>query len=172
MMRRIIRKIKSTRWLSIALQLLLVLVVYFAVRGWQLKDSTSGPAPIIAAQLMNGEAVNLRDYRGRPVLLHFWATWCPICTFENASIAAIAKDYQVLTIASWSEGQAEVQQFMQQQQLDMPVIIDEDGGWARLYGISGVPASFVIDEHGVIRFRETGFTSETGLRLRLWWLEN
>jgi len=172
LLKKIIQKIKSSRWLSLALQLLLVLVVVLGIRGWQLKDSVSGPAPAIDAQLLSGEHIQLQDYRGRPVLVHFWATWCPICKFENAGINAIADDYPVLTIASWSDGESEVRQFMQQQQLDMPVIIDADGEWARLYGVTGVPASFVIDAAGVIRFRERGFTSETGLRLRLWWLEN
>ena len=171
-LQKILDRLSAIRWRSVLIQLLVLLLVFMAIRVWQLKDAASGPAPMIDAQLISGQGVNLGEYRGRPVLVHFWATWCPICQFENDSIAAIAKDYTVISIASWSEGEAAVQQYMQEQQLDMPVIVDEDGEWARLYGVSGVPTSFVVDAEGQIRFRERGFTTETGLRLRLWWLEN
>ena len=172
MYNKIIAKIKSTKWLSWLMQLLLIVMLYMGVRAWQHKDVVHGPAPIIDAEFTTGEAVNLQNYRGKPVLVHFWATWCPVCQFENDSVDAVADDYAVITIASWSDGKVAVTDFMQKNNLDMPVIVDADGEWAGLYGVSAVPASFFIDANGMIRFRETGFTSEAGLRLRLWWLDN
>ena len=166
------QKLKRLSWKSILIQLVVVLILFAGIRAWQLKDAASGPAPMIDAELMTGQAVNLADYRGKPVLVHFWATWCPVCKYENEGIDAIAEDYQVITVASWSEDRSAVQVFMREHSLSMPVIVDEDGEWARLYGVSGVPTSFIIDDQGTIRFRERGFTTETGLRLRLWWLEN
>ncbi len=158
--------------MRISLQLFFIGAVYFSFRAWQLRDAVSGPAPAIEGQLTTGEGIRLSDYRGRPVLVHFWATWCPTCRFENAGIDAIANDHAVISVASWSEGAAEVRQFMRQEELDMPVIVDENGELARLYGVRGVPASYLVDKNGIIRFVESGFTTETGLRLRLWWLEN
>ncbi|VAW54770.1 hypothetical protein MNBD_GAMMA07-2798, partial [hydrothermal vent metagenome] len=97
--------------------------------------------------------------------------WCHICEFENSNIANIAKDYDVITIASWSESATQVKAYLQKEKLNFPVIVDEDGEWAKVYGVKGVPASFVLDKTGVIQYIETGYTSEMGLRLRLWWLE-
>lgn len=150
----------------------MVLLVFLAVRGWQSRDAIRGPAPIIDARLINGEPVNLKQYHGKPVMVHFWATWCPICQFENESIQSISEDYPVLTVASWSDGAPVVQAYMREHGLDMPVIADENGQWARLYGVHGVPTSYIIDADGVVQFVETGYSTEIGLRMRLWWLEN
>ncbi len=64
---------------------------------------------------------------------------------------------------------AEVSQYLLEHSLHFPVIIDEEGDLARRYGVVGVPASFVIDGLGDIRFSEVGYTTGMGLRVRLWW---
>lgn len=155
----------------IVFQAVIVLLVYFSIRYWKSLDNIEGPAPVIRATSLSGQAFDLREHKNMPLLVHFWATWCPVCEMENANIASVAEDYRVITIASWSEGAKEVSSYMQEQALNMPVIIDEDGEWAKLYGVKAVPASFFINPDGVIQFIETGYTTELGLRLRLWWLE-
>ena len=153
------------------MQILLILILFSAVRAWQLRDAVSGQAPLINGTLMSGEMINLAEYRGQPVLVYFWATWCPVCKISNASIDAIAEDRPVLTIASWSESEAEVREYLQQKSLHMPVLVDNRGFWAQSFGVRGVPASFIIDKHGMVRFVESGYSTEWGLRLRLWWLD-
>ncbi len=162
--------LKQHRWLSWLLQLCLIVLVFVAIRAYQLRDAVQGEAPVIHGQLLNGEAVNLSNYRGQPVLVHFWATWCPVCRMENSNIAAIAEDQRVITIASWSEGAQAVAEYMRQENLDMPVLVDDEGQWAHVYGVNAVPSSFIIDGNGMIRFVESGYTTEIGLRWRLWWL--
>ena len=162
---------KKHKIIGIVLQVLLLVAVYFSLRAWKSKDFIEGAAPVINATTLQGEPFDLRAHRSKPVLVHFWATWCHICQFENSNIVNIAKDYDVITLASWSESAAQVKAYLQKEKLDFPVIVDEDGEWAKVYGVRGVPASFVIDKAGVIQFIETGYTSEIGLRLRLWWLE-
>jgi len=164
--------LKEHRWLSWSLQILLILVIIFGVRSWQLRDAVSDEAPIILGQLLSGEAINLEEYRGQPVLVYFWATWCPVCKLTNSSINAIAKDRPVVTIASWVDTRKEVIEFIQQKELDMPVMVDHQGLWAKTYGVRGVPASFIVDKDGMVRFVESGYTTEWGLRLRLWWLDS
>lgn len=170
-MSRIIHIFKQNKMLSILLQILLLLVVYFSLRTWKSMDFIEGDAPVINDVTLNGVAFDLREHRSKPMLVHFWATWCHICEFENSNIANIAKDYDVITIASWSESATQVKAYLQKEKLNFPVIVDEDGEWAKVYGVKGVPASFVLDKTGVIQYIETGYTSEMGLRLRLWWLE-
>lgn len=162
---------KKNKIIRLLVQSLILLMVYFAVRAWQSVDNIEGEAPVIVATMLSGEEFDLRKLQSKPVLVHFWASWCPICEFENSNIANLAKDYQVITIASWSEGDAQVQQYLDAENLNFPVIVDEDGEWAKVYAVKGVPASFILDAQGIIRFIEKGYTSETGLRLRLWWLD-
>jgi len=162
----------ENKFFKILLQIIFVLFIYLLIRAWQSVDNIQGQAPIILATALSGENIDSRDFQSKPVLIHFWATWCPICQFENNNIANLAKDYQVITIASWSEGNAQVKKYLQDEQLNLPiVIVDEDGEWAKVFAVKGVPSSFIVDEKGEIQFIEKGYTSELGLRLRLWWLE-
>jgi len=168
----VIKFYKQHKWLRFIIQLGLFLLIIAVLRAWQARDAIEGKAPIIVARTLDGQHFDLREQQSKPVLVHFWATWCPVCQFENASIASLAQDYTVMTIASWSEGEAEVSAFLKKENLSLPVIVDEDGEWAKVYGVKAVPASFIIDAAGDIQFIETGYTSEAGLRLRMWWLQN
>ncbi len=152
-------------------QFIFLLLIYFSVRTWQSKNNISGAAPIILSSTLNGETFDLSAKQSRPVLVHFWATWCPVCQFENSNIDNIAKDYQVITVASWSGDAEKVMAFVNKENLTFPVVLDEDGEWAKVYGVNAVPISFIVDSKGNIQFVERGYSSEWGLRLRLWWLE-
>jgi len=135
---------------------------------WLQRDVVIGQAPVIEALDINGQAVSLSDYRGKPVLLYFWATWCPICRFEHAAITDIAEDYEVLGIALQSGEPAEVKAHMDEHNAQYRVINDPDGLISARYGIRGVPTSFVIDPQGDIRATLSGYTTSSSLRYRLW----
>lgn len=158
------------RYVKILLQLLLFLVIVIGINLWKVRDAVHGEAPMIRDVFMDGKPVLLSDYRGGPVLVHFWATWCPVCKLENGNVASLAKDYPVITVASWSDSASEVRAFMQEHGLDMPVVVDPDGEWARLYGVRGVPTSFFVDADGKVRFVESGYTTWLGMVLRMAWL--
>jgi thiol-disulfide isomerase/thioredoxin len=166
---RIKNMVKKIRLTRLVIQLSVLILVIFFIRSCQLAGTVSGEAPIIKGELLSGEMVDLRQYRGRPVLVHFWATWCPVCKLQNSNIDAVAKDYAVISVAYWPESEAEIVQFMHDEKLTMPVIVDSVGELGKLYGIRGVPVSFILDPDGNIKFSEFGYTTEIGLRLRLWW---
>ena len=155
-------------WRSWLLYLLFFLVVMQAVNWWKTRDALSGNLSKFTGELMDGSAFTISEFAGEPVLFHFWATWCPICELENGTIQSISQDYQVISIASWSEGEAEVSAYMQDNQLTFPVMLDTSGKLAQSFGLKGVPTSFILDPNGEITFVETGYSSEPGLRLRLW----
>ena len=102
------------------------------------------------------------------MLVHFWASWCRICALGQDAIKAIARDWPVITVAMQSGSAVDVRHHLQQAGLDFPVINDPDGRIARRFGVVAVPASFVVDARNHIAFRERGYTSEAGLRIRLW----
>ena len=97
-----------------------------------------------------------------------WATWCPVCKLEQATLEELQHDYRVVTVAMRSGDRLAIEHYMAQEGLSFPVIVDDGGELARRFGVRGVPTSFVVDANGRIRFSEVGFTSAWGLRLRLW----
>lgn len=156
--------------MRVATQLVVILIIYFAIRYWKSLDDIRGVAPIIKAVDLDGNKIDLRQYKNKPVLIHFWASWCPVCQFENSNIESLTSDYQVVTIASWSGNEVEVKEYLKKENINMPVIVDDYAEWAKLYSVKSVPASFFVDANGEIQFIENGYTSEAGFRLRLWWL--
>jgi thiol-disulfide isomerase/thioredoxin len=134
-------------------------VVVLAVRMWQQRDIVSGAAPALPGVV----------WQKQPTLVHFWGAWCPVCRAEQGSIDAIAKDYpNTITVAMQSGDELAVGKFMREQSLSFPVINDPDGAISQAWGVHAVPASFIVDAAGQIRFVEIGYTTGWGLRLRLW----
>ena len=146
----------------------MVLLLILGIRIWQQSGVASGPAPALAGVLLDGKPLALSAFAGRPALVHFWATWCPICRAEQGSIDALARDVAVITVAMQSGSREEVVQFLRKEALGFPVLNDPDGVIAAQWGVRAVPASFVVDGAGQIRFVEIGYTTGIGLRLRLW----
>ncbi|MGB5453676.1 MAG: protein disulfide oxidoreductase [Sedimenticolaceae bacterium] len=155
------------RWLR---DIALLLLFFAAVQWWQARDLSKGPAPALVGHLSNGTPYQLDPAEG-PTLVHFWASWCPICRLEQDSIASIAGDSPVITVATTSGSPQEVEAYLAGEGLRMPVLMDEDGEIARSWGVSGVPATFVVDTGGDISHAGMGYSSELGLRLRLWLAE-
>lgn len=161
----------NKRWTIFALELLFFVALYFGLKAYMQKDMVRGEVPMLAATTLQGDAIDLQALRGQPLLVHFWATWCGICKFEESSIQNISEDYTTITIAMQSGTAEAVQAHLLKNQRTFTVINDEEGEIAQRFGVSGVPASFIVDAQGQIRFLERGYTSEWGLRSRLWWIK-
>ena len=156
------------RWLSWLVYIVVFLAVMQGASWWKSRNAQSGNLSEFSGELMNGTAFSIAEFSGEPVLFHFWATWCPICDLEKNSIESISHDYPVISIASWSEGKSEVKAYMLENQLTFPVMLDNNGELAQTFGLKGVPASFILSPSGEITFVESGYSTELGLRLRLW----
>jgi thiol-disulfide isomerase/thioredoxin len=160
---------KSRIWWRRGLELLLFVVLIVGVRAWQQRDIVKGEAPVLAGYLLQGAPFILPAKPAQPVLVHFWATWCPICRAEEGSIESLAQDNpNVITIAMQSGSPVAVQQYMREQGLSFPVINDPNSQISAKWGVQAVPASFIVDTEGKIRYVEIGYTTGIGLRLRLW----
>jgi peroxiredoxin len=152
------------RWVT---QLLAVLVLIFLVHLWQTRDVARGSAPELSGRLLDGKPFDLSALRGQRVLVHFWATWCPVCKMQHGTIESLAQDHTVVTVAMQSGTADQVTEWMAEEGVTFPVLVDKLGVLAGRWGVSGVPTSFVVDGSGRIAFAEVGYTTGPGLRARL-----
>jgi peroxiredoxin len=110
----------------------------------------------------NGKKVSLDDYKGRVVMLEFFATWCPPCHMSAPEINAVYKKYKdkkfvvlAVSVDRGSDAIENVNAFIKQYDIGFPVLMD-DGNVARNYGVTGIPTSFIIDKKGKLISRHAG----------------
>jgi thiol-disulfide isomerase/thioredoxin len=142
----------------------------------------AGPAPIaltpskaVDFQLsdLNGKQVRLSELRGKVVLLNFWATWCPPCKAEMPDLQALYRDYGtknnfVVLAVDVSEAKEPVSDFVEQNRLSFPVLLDGDGRVSDFrYFVRSLPNSFIIDRNGNVRYSWIGQQSRQTMLSRL-----
>jgi len=109
---------------------------------------------------LNGRAHTLSDYRGKVVLVNFWATWCPPCIHEMPELQKLKKHFagrpfEIVTI-NVAEQKDRVGKFSRSIKLDLPVLLDTSSKTYRSWDVSILPTSFLIDSKGQIRYRARG----------------
>lgn len=164
---------RPTRW---AVEAFLIIGIVMAVQSWRTRDAASGPVPGFEAALANGQTISparwLQRHKGSATAFYFWADWCPICRTMESNITGAGARWPILTVAMQSGDARQVSGHLGQRALPWVAAIDTDGSITRRFGLNGVPALVVVDPRGDIRFVEIGYTSEIGLRLRLWWAQH
>lgn len=119
-------------------------------------------APDFELPDMNGQNVRLSALRGKPVLLNFWASWCPPCRKEMPDLQEFFTQYgdkiHVVGI-NWNDQLSTVQEFLHQYQITYTNLLDTNGKVFVLYELTGLPTSFFIDEDGIIRGKWLGSMS-------------
>ncbi len=159
-------------WVKNLLTIIVFIAIYLALRPFFQGEVIEGKAPVMRLESITGEKIDLQalNAQGQPVLIHIWATWCPICKFTNDNVESISKDYAVINIATQSGDNQTLLDYAAQNQLTPNLIVnDYDGKWMQAFGAKAVPADFIVNAQGEIEFIEVGYSSELGLRLRLWW---
>ncbi len=161
----------GTRYKSLTLFVLIAGMVGIFVL-FQLKDSffslsnnvpvkLGAPAPNFTFPTLDGKMVSLSDYNGKVVFLNIWATWCPPCREEMPSMEKFYKElkgqeFEILAVSIDASGATAVGPFMKEHGLSFPALLDTGGTIRGLYGMTGVPETYVIDKEGVIKQRIIG----------------
>jgi thiol-disulfide isomerase/thioredoxin len=105
--------------------------------------------------------------KDKPILVHFWATWCSICKIEAPNIEKISKEYEVITIAIQSGSDDEIQSYLDEHKLKFKVVNDEDGFFAQKFNIKVFPTTLIYDKNKDLKFSEVGYTTTAGLYSRM-----
>lgn len=148
-----------TRTLLIALLSIGLLLLLAGCYGGAHPARIGSPAPDFTVQ-DSDRSVTLSQYRGKVVVLNFWATWCPPCIQETPAMVEMTrrmKDKGVVVLAvSIDADDAAYHKFLKDYNVNMITVRDEARKASNLYGTFGWPESYIIDRNGVIRRKFIG----------------
>jgi cytochrome c biogenesis protein CcmG/thiol:disulfide interchange protein DsbE len=144
----------------IVLPLLVFLALSFGKDPRALDSPLVGKtAPNFSLQNLEGEMVQLDDFRGQPIFLNFWATWCQPCIVEHPVLQASARQFegkvQFLGVVYHDETER-IRAFIDARGEWGPTLLDQDGSVAVSYGVYGAPETFFIDTNGTIVEKHVG----------------
>jgi len=134
--------------------------------------SVSNLAPDFQLQNLDGQTISLSELQGKPVLINFWATWCPPCRAEMPYLQQIYEEWSgkglVLLTINVGESSAQAKRFLQTYNLSLPTLLDTKKIVLRKYNITGIPTSFFIDKDGIIQAKIIGaFPSKKSIERHL-----
>jgi len=127
------------------------------------------PAPTFQLEDLEGNQIALEQYRGKIVMLDFWATWCGPCRQSMPVLEELQARYSddlVLLAINLEESREQVRSFAAQENIRSKVLLDEQGEVGRAYRSMSIPMQVLIDPDGIVRYIQIGFGSSTGDILR------
>ena len=157
--------------LAIAGTVVFLMVAIVGIGGAAAPDTLPGaernvvklgePAPNFQLPDLNGRLVTLSDFRGKVVLLNFWATWCGPCRVEMPTMEQLyrtfsRKDLEILAVSIDAQGVAITRPFQQEHHLTFPILHDADYRVGLTYGARSLPRTFMVDRQGVVRHQIFG----------------
>ena len=140
--------------------LVLLLAVALPAAAQELKPAPVTRAPALELSDLQGKPHKLADYRGKVVLVNFWATWCEPCREEMPSIERLrasleGRPFAVLAV-NLAEPESRIRKFLETMPLRFAVLLDRDAKVARAWQAKILPATYLVGPDGVIRFQHRG----------------
>ena len=146
-----------------------------------LKDK---PAPAFTLEDMKGNKVSLDSFKGKAVLINFWATWCAPCKIETPWLVELRNQYasqgfEILGISTegddlqpgdkegWAKDKAAIAKFVEQEKMPYPVLIDGDSIAKPYGGLDELPTSFFVDRNGTVVAAQLGLTSKDDIEANI-----
>ncbi len=146
-----------------------VTVMTNAMSIYKSRTLTKTPLTIHSVQLLNGSLYQIKS--NKPILIDFWATWCPVCKVEASNIAFLSKYFEVITVVVKSGDDAKIRKFMQKHRYHFKVVNDAKGLLASKFKIAGFPTTFIYNKEHKLAFSDVGYSSTLTLYLKMLWAE-
>lgn len=132
------------------------LMLLSPVHARDLQVYKGSATPPLELKDLNGKTHDLKQYRGKVVLINFWATWCPPCRAEMPSMQRLknkmaGKPFVILAV-DMGETEAEVKAYIRQIKTDFTVLLDKDGRALKAWKVFAFPTSYLVDAQGKIRY--------------------
>lgn len=111
---------------------------------------------------ISGTEVSLDKFRGKIVLINFWATWCPSCKYELKHLNELQKKHEELVVLAISidKDKSNCSKFLTKNPANFTILLDPNGVAANAFNGRSMPVSYIIDKEGVIRFVHFGFDED------------
>jgi thiol-disulfide isomerase/thioredoxin len=143
------------------LMLIFVISVFTGCSGESASDLSIGSkAPDFELYDLDGDVHKLSEYKGSPVFLNFWATWCGPCRGEMPHLEEVYEEWKDNNLTFFAvnigESSTDVVSFLDYYGFTMPVLLDSAKTVSRRYGVSGIPTTYFIDEDGIIQNKVVG----------------
>ncbi len=141
------------------------MIVAVAMGCW---STPGGPyegqqAPTFQATTLSGQTMRSEQWRGKPTMLVFWASWCGPCRQEAPDVARVHKNYgQRINLVGINAGEnrGTAHRAAKQMGITWPVAMDSNGAIQSLFKVTGIPLILILDENGVVRHRNNGVPSD------------
>jgi thiol-disulfide isomerase/thioredoxin len=127
------------------------------------EEAEAEPAPDFELQALTGEIVSLSDFNGKPVLINFWATWCPPCVQEMPLLQEISDDYAgelVVLPVNGGDSMEQIRAFAEAYEYNLMFLADPENALSLEYSVRGFPTSFFIDVDGLVQGTYVGMMDE------------
>lgn len=139
-------------------------LIAFAIPVWsaEFRKVDAVVPPALTMQDMRGVDHDLSNYKGQVVLVNFWASWCPPCRKEMPSIQRLmqkmaGRPFVILAIDS-GESREEADAYLKEMPVNFPILLDPESEEAKSWKVFAMPTSFLVDEHGRVRYVLSGGT--------------
>ncbi len=164
-----LKRLKTKQfWITIARDGGILIAILYLFSLYQTRNMPD-IAPALNNQLISGGSVELSQMvKSSPVLIYFWGSWCPLCSYTSSTVTELSREYQVITIALSSGSEKEVLNYLKENKYHFPVINDPDGIISQKWSVFATPSFFIVNSDGEISSVTTGISSAWGLKLRLW----
>ncbi|QUM75999.1 redoxin family protein [Moritella sp. 24] len=145
--------------------LLLALIITAVVDVWRGKDFPKDNVPALVGKTLAGEEFDLAALsKDQAVVVYFWATWCPVCSFVSPAVDTLSEYYPVVTVALSSGEDLRVKKYLQHNEYNFDVINDENYDLGNAWKVKVTPTILIVKDDEV-KWLTTGFTSLPGI----WW---